>query len=176
MDLFTEGYIPRRALPEDIPGIMKIISDARRRLADAGINQWQDGYPDEAAIRNDVEKGNGWVTDDSEFPGPAAYAAIVKGPDPYYAEIKDGSWLYPDEPYFVIHRICVRDGRTHRGLAARLIRQAFLLAVSEGVNLRIDTHPDNLRMQHLAASAGFVRCGIVQVRDGARIAYELHFM
>lgn len=167
-------FCPRRAVEADIPQIMTVIEDARRRLFFLGIDQWQDGYPDEAAIRNDIEKGCGWVIDDSELPGPAAYAAIVKGPDPYYAEIKDGSWLYPDEPYLVIHRICVRDGRTNRGLAARLIQQASLLAAREGVNLRIDTHPDNLRMQHLAASAGFVRCGIVQVRDGARIAYELH--
>ena len=34
--------------------IMKIIKDAQNYLADLGIDQWQDGYPDEAQIELDI--------------------------------------------------------------------------------------------------------------------------
>ena len=40
-------------------------------------------------------------------------------------------------------------------------------------NLRIDTHAQNLVMQHLIVKHGFVHCGTVYVADGsARLAYQ----
>ena len=40
-------------------------------------------------------------------------------------------------------------------------------------NLRIDTHDDNKKMQHLIEKNGFIRCGIIYVYDGSpRIAYQ----
>ncbi len=40
-------------------------------------------------------------------------------------------------------------------------------------NFRIDTHNDNKIMQHVIEKNGFIRCGIIYVKDGSpRIAYE----
>lgn len=165
-------FCPRRAVEADIAQIMAVIEDARRRLADAGIDQWQNGYPDEAAVKEDIRRAYGWVLVDPESSLVVAYSAIAEGPDPYYSHIENGEWLLPDEAYLVVHRICVRDGFCRRGLALQLVNMAYSMACDAGVNLRIDTHADNLVMQRLASAAGFVRCGIVYVRDGARLAYE----
>jgi RimJ/RimL family protein N-acetyltransferase len=41
-------------------------------------------------------------------------------------------------------------------------------------HLRIDTHRDNVVMQHLIDKNGFQRCGIIYLANGdPRIAYEL---
>jgi RimJ/RimL family protein N-acetyltransferase len=41
-------------------------------------------------------------------------------------------------------------------------------------HIRIDTHHDNVVMQHVVQKAGFQRCGIIYIADGTpRIAYEL---
>ena len=47
----------RKAHPADLPEIMTIIHQAQKSLAEQGVDQWQDGYPDEAAILRDIEKG-----------------------------------------------------------------------------------------------------------------------
>ena len=40
-------------------------------------------------------------------------------------------------------------------------------------HLRIDTHEDNIVMQHLIIKNGFRKCGIIHIADGSpRIAYE----
>ena len=39
-------------------------------------------------------------------------------------------------------------------------------------NIRIDTHEKNLTMQKALARQGFVRCGLVRLREGERIAYQ----
>jgi RimJ/RimL family protein N-acetyltransferase len=40
-------------------------------------------------------------------------------------------------------------------------------------NIRVDTHKDNLIMQHLLAKSGYEKCGIIFVEDGSpRIAYQ----
>ena len=40
-------------------------------------------------------------------------------------------------------------------------------------NIRIDTHDDNLPMQHVLEKNGFIRCGRIWNEDGSpRIAYQ----
>ena len=40
-------------------------------------------------------------------------------------------------------------------------------------NLRIDTHRDNVIMQHLMQRHGFTRCGIIYLANGdERLAYQ----
>jgi RimJ/RimL family protein N-acetyltransferase len=46
-------------------------------------------------------------------------------------------------------------------------------------NVRCDTHPDNLAMQHVFDTCGFTRCGTIHVTDmgdrgHTRIVYQRH--
>lgn len=44
-----------------IPGILKIIDDAKCYLASKNIDQWQNGYPNEEQIRNDIANQESYV-------------------------------------------------------------------------------------------------------------------
>ena len=90
--------------------------------------------------------------------------AFLTGDDPTYAEI-DGAWL-SDRPYATIHRVA-SDG-THRGVFAEVM--AFAVAMQP--HLRIDTHAQNLPMQRQIERFGFRYCGVIQCRNGARMAFE----
>lgn len=47
------------------------------------------------------------------------------------------------------------------------------LGMEQSDNIRVDTHKDNLVMQHILKKRGFRRCGIIYVKDGTeRIAYQ----
>lgn len=155
---------------DHINDIMKIIGQAKRRMKKMGLDQWQDGYPNEEAIRNDKRKHQGhfflkWLE-------PAAYAAIVFDKDPYYEKI-DGKWLSDGEPYVVVHRLAVADEFLGLDLGRHILEFAERKARAKGVQwFRIDTHHDNIPMRNLIRDFGFTFCGVVQVRDGKRMAYE----
>ena len=54
----------RRTTPADLPAVAALYDEARAALRAAGVNQWQDGYPDGASARADMEKGAGFVLED----------------------------------------------------------------------------------------------------------------
>ncbi|MCR4827396.1 MAG: GNAT family N-acetyltransferase [Bacteroidales bacterium] len=150
--------------------IMEIIGQAKRRMKEQGLDQWQDGYPSEAAILNDIKHKQGHFF--IKKLEPAAYAAIVFDKDPYYEKI-DGRWLSDGEPYVVVHRLAVADEFLGLDLAKHILKFAERKARAKGVRwFRIDTHHDNLPMRNLIRDFGFTLCGVVRVRDGKRMAYE----
>jgi GNAT superfamily N-acetyltransferase len=103
---------------------------------------------------------------------PAAYAAIVFDKDPYYEKI-DGKWLSDGEPYVAVHRLAVADEFLGLDMARHILQYAEKRARIRNVRwFRIDTHHDNIPMRNLIRDFGFTFCGMVQVRDGKRMAYE----
>ena len=66
------------------------------------------------------------------------------GADPTYDIIYDGKWPN-DKPYATIHRIA------SSGEATGIMHTALQYALTLYDNIRIDTHRDNLVMQHLLA-------------------------
>lgn len=162
---------PEHALAKTshLQSIMTIIGQAKARMGAQHIDQWQDGYPNEESIITDINKKQGHVfVKDHQV---VAYAAIVHGKDPYYENI-DGQWLTNDN-YITVHRIAIHNDFLHRGYADHIIRYAEKYAKKQGIpSFRIDTHHDNLFMRNLIRNNGFTYCGIVQVRNGERLAYE----
>ena len=64
------------AYPNEIQRIMEIIQDAKESLAQRQVDQWQDGYPDEEIIFEDILESRGYVAvEDQEV---VAYAAVYK--------------------------------------------------------------------------------------------------
>lgn len=90
---------------------------------------------------------------------------FVEGEDPAYSII-EGAWLN-EQPYGVIHRLA-SSGR-EKGIA----RFVFDWCSQRSRNLRVDTHAQNLVMQHLFLSLDFVPCGTIFLPDGSpRFAYQ----
>lgn len=156
----------RKATQDDINKIMPIYDRARVFMAESGNPyQWGDSYPQREVIAADIANGNFYVcTEQGEICGAFA---LIFGADPTYAVIEEGAWLN-DAPYATIHRLA--SAGTHKGIA----EACFAWCRRQCANLRIDTHADNKVMQHVIEKAGFVKCGIIYVRDGsARIAYQM---
>ena len=82
--------------------------------------------------------------------------AFIPSPEPTYGYI-EGAWL-DDAPYYVIHRIAA--SRKSRGLFKAMLDYCF----GKTDNIRIDTHRDNVIMQHLLSKHGFAYCGIIYLQ------------
>ncbi len=76
----------RRATHNDCDAIMSIVRSAQQALAELGIDQWQDGYPEREVIHSDIDQGIGYVECD-EHDVPQGYIAIVFDGEPAYQQI-----------------------------------------------------------------------------------------
>lgn len=155
----------RKAMPCDIEEIMRVYEAARKFMRESGnLNQWTNGYPQKEILILDIEKENLYVCENDNKINAVFFMGA--GPDQTYLEIEQGRWLN-DLPYGVIHRIA-SDGTKHGVLA-------FCVEFCKTFfgEIRIDTHSDNLVMQHLLRKNGFKRCGIIHLANGdPRIAFQ----
>lgn len=161
-----EKVLIRPAGLEDLPLVMEIYDYARAFMrANGNVTQWVNGYPSEELIRQEIQDGHSFVCTDGDGEIVGTFCFIL-GDDPTYQQIYDGAWLN-DEPYGVIHRMGTNGKR--KGIAEACLDWSF----QHSDNIRVDTHRDNLVMQHILEKNGFKRCGIIYVRDGTeRIAYQ----
>ncbi|MQS76030.1 GNAT family N-acetyltransferase [Companilactobacillus halodurans] len=165
----------RQSIPDDLPKIVNIIEGAKETLRNRGVAQWQQGYPDEAILSQDINEKISFVLMlDGEVVGTAA---LQQGYDKNYQKMTTGAWSKDSEvTYSVIHRIAVEPGHQGQHLSASLVQQLLTMSYYLGYrDVRIDTHPDNLVMQHVISSNGFVEKGTITMDTDHRIrkAYQI---
>lgn len=158
---------------EDIDSIMVIIKQAQDFLASQNIDQWQNGYPNVEQIEKDINNNNSYKLTDSDNK-LMAILMFTTNKEPTYEHI-NGEWLTKGEnKYGVIHRLAISNEYRKMGLA-RFIFQYFetILADKNIKTLRVDTHPDNTRMQQVLKTMDYKYCGIINLEDKTtRLAYE----
>ena len=157
------------ATADDLPVCMKILDSGRSFQRQQGFTQWRDGYPGVEDVLSDIACGGAHLL--MVDGAPAAYVYIGFDGDPSYPAI-EGAW-HLDAPYGVLHRVAISEHFRGMGLSDVLFRLAGELVRSRGFDvLRIDTHEDNKRMQHILAKNGFSCCGIVLQNGEPRLAYD----
>lgn len=163
----------RKATFGDIDRITEIIIHASRRLHEAGIDQWQRGYPNRQSIENDIDNEVGMVLCLGDE--ILAYGAVIFSGERAYDDLTGGKWLTTSHSkapsYAVIHRLCVSEIFVGMGFAKQFMQAAEAMAQERAVSMRIDTHPDNKIMQRLVSSLGYGYCGDVVI-ESRRLAYE----
>lgn len=153
-----------------INDVMNIISQAKKYFKENNIDQWQDGYPNEISICNDIDLNNSYVLIDDDKILGTMYFRI--GDDITYKVI-DGHWL-TNGSYAVIHRIVVDSEYKGHSLAGIMLDYAIKQCQENNIHsIRIDTHKDNLSMQRFLNKHGFIACGTIYLENGdPRIAFE----
>ncbi|WP_119327216.1 GNAT family N-acetyltransferase [Companilactobacillus musae] len=165
----------RQATMDDLPKIIDIIDGAKKTLRDRGVEQWQQGYPDKEILKQDIEEDISFaLVLNGEVVGAAA---LQQGYDKNYQDMTSGSWdKNSDVTYSIIHRIAIEADHQGEHLSAALIQQLLTMSYYLGYqDVRIDTHPDNLVMQHIIESNGFEEKGTITMDedDGIRLAYQI---
>lgn len=162
----------RKAVPGDIPAMLGLYEEARLALRDMGVDQWQNGYPDQSCVEQDIAEGGSYVLEENGVPVACAYLAF--GREPTYEVIREGQWQTDPAAYGFLHRIAVSGRCKGKGAAALFFAELKRQATEKGLTvLRCDTHRDNLPMQRVLAKNGFSQRGIILVEDGTeRLAFE----
>lgn len=160
----------RKSCLDDVEDIMHLIHQAQNYFKKAGIDQWQDGYPQDTNIIQDIHQGKSYVIQNGKILG-TMYFAIEE--DPTYRVI-EGQWKTKHQPYAVIHRIVVDENHKGQNIAHQLLMYACQICQEKQIkSIRIDTHNDNLSMQRFLLKHGFEACGQITLSSGAlRIGFE----
>lgn len=161
--------ILRKAIISDIPDIWEILQQAIEQRKLDGSTQWQNGYPNEQTILDDLHKGYAFVYDLNEK--ILAYVAIVFDEDPNYFEI-EGNWL-SHGAYVNLHRIATSKAIKNQGIASRLLVDIEHFTIQKNVfSIKIDTNFDNVPMLRILEKLGYSYCGEVMVSGSPRKAFE----
>ena len=172
----------RKAIPQDLDGIMAVIDEARGTIASLGINQWQDGYPQREIIEADINNGVSYCIENTDTGEIVSTFAVFSDGEVLYDRIFDGTWRTGDSPsekkddvcYTAIHRVAISVKARGSGLSSAIINFVREIAIEKKkASLRIDTHEGNVVMRRMLEKNGFVHCGTIFLEDGdPRVAYE----
>ncbi|MBQ7821510.1 MAG: GNAT family N-acetyltransferase [Clostridia bacterium] len=162
----------KRASLDDIDAIMPVIKNAQEYLAAQNIDQWQNDFPNRGVVENDIKTAEAYILDDNGR--VAGYFVLYAPPEPVYDDLDGGSWLYSGENYGAMHRVAISGDYRGQGLAHMIYDKCEARSRELGyASLRVDTHPENKIMRHMAESHGFGECGYVYYYGNMqRIAFE----
>ncbi|CAM3202848.1 GNAT family N-acetyltransferase [Lactiplantibacillus plajomi] len=150
----------KKATLDDLDTIIDILSDGRNQLAESGVDQWQGDYPSRKQITADIMQGAAFLVN-SDDNATVGAVAVVQSPDETYTTAH-AEWLNQNDPYRVIHRVAIHSNHAGHGYATQLFEKVIdhiTRRHPEIKSIRIDTHSDNLAMQHLIAKMNFKRVG-----------------
>lgn len=147
----------RPAKVVEIPRILEITRACTATMRARGIFQWDEGYPSEAALSNDLERGELWVFETGGY--PVALVAVSTHMDDEYRPVQ---WLTESAGNLYVHRLAVHPDHQRRGIAGRLMDFAENKARDAGApSVRLDTFSRNAGNQEFYERRGYTRLGAV---------------
>ena len=155
----------RKAALTDGDAVLALYREAQAFLAAQGIDQWQDGYPNQETFLADVGRGESWVLE--EGGQVAATACLGLGREPTYDIIYEGAWGTEAPEYAFLHRIAVSGACKGKGVPSLFFQELERQARERGLPcLRGDTHRENKIMQRVMEKNGLSYRGVIYLEDG----------
>lgn len=160
----------RKSKDKDVTSIMEIISHAQEYFKEKEIDQWQNNYPNEDTIKNDIKKDASYVLESDGI--ILATTALFYEKEEPYTKI-DGKWL-SEKDYCTIHRLAVKPEEKGKNLASDILMFIEYICIEIGIkSIKVDTHTQNYSMRRFLEKNDFIYCGIIYLEDGSpRVAYE----
>jgi len=159
----------RKANVSEAPIIWSILQEAIEQRKQEGSRQWQDGYPNEQTVHDDIAKGYAYVLVDENT--IVAYAALIFDGEPAYEAI-EGKWL-TDGDYVAVHRVATSNAAKGKGVATQLLQLLEPFCLKRKVySIKLDTNFDNPAMLKILNKLNYNYCGEIFFKGASRKAYE----
>jgi ribosomal protein S18 acetylase RimI-like enzyme len=134
----------------------------------AGIEQWDEVYPDATVIARDIAARTLEVMCDGEV--IVACITVDRNMDPLW---KDLDWSDEGDPPAAVHRLMVHPTQQRRGLAKHFMLHAETVARAMGCrSIRLDSFLENRGAMALYQRLGYRRTGTATMRKGPFAGFE----
>jgi ribosomal protein S18 acetylase RimI-like enzyme len=139
----------------DVTAVMRIIALCLAQMRAAGIQQWDEIYPNIRVVEEDVRLRSLFVIRES---GPSVAAICLNDVQP--DEYRGVPWRCAAGRTMIIHRLCVHPDWQAHGLARELMDFAEERAREHGfAAIRLDAYTGNPRAVALYEKRGYQRVG-----------------
>ena len=153
---------------EDLPEPMTLYRAATRHMDVNGIPQWDEIYPAESFIRDDITSGQMRV---GIVEGRIAVAYALE--ECRTGDYEDAAWRYEEPVFVVLHRLCVHPDFQGKGVAKAAMDELEADVLSRGIYaVRLDAFSRNPVALHLYESRGYEKAGEITYRKGLFYLYE----
>jgi GNAT superfamily N-acetyltransferase len=150
------------ATADDLNSIVKIFRDAVENMIRNNIFQWDEIYPNEDVLANDIRKKQ---MHKAIFDN--AIVSIFVLNKEYDEEYANGTWEYKGSNFVVLHRLCVNTDYQNKGFGSRTMACIEEYLKNMGVeSIRLDTFSKNPAALKLYNKAGYKKAGEVNWRKG----------
>jgi len=163
---FTRNIRPANSV--DAAALLSLVRDCVAAMRAAGIEQWDEVYPNAETIARDLKASTLHVLDDGT--GIVASITIDQNLDPLWLGM---GWTAESEPAAAVHRLMVHPLQQGRGLAKQLMLHAENVARAQGCrSIRLDTFLQNPAAMALYPRLGYRRTGTAMMRKGEFVGFE----
>ncbi len=152
----------------DLMEILDLFHYSVKEMINSGIDQWDEEYPNEDIINNDLINSNGYgFYIDGKI---VSYMAIN---ELYDVEYNDINWKYDHNKSLVMHRLTVHPQYYKRGIAKNMLLFLENYIVESGhTGVRLDTFSKNPGAISLYRKFQYLEAGYVNFRKGKFIVFE----
>ena len=151
----------RLATAADMDAVVTLFHDAIMDMNDHNIPQWDDIYPTEAILRDDLQKGQLHVLETEA--GVVAAVVLNEICDPAYHVV---AWQFPG-PWVIVHRLCVTPHAQGQGVGRALMTAVENLARANGyAAIRLDAFSLNPHALRMYDRLGYAKRGEAIWRKG----------
>ena len=159
----------RMANESDRESIFEIYLEGSNSLKNDGVDQWQGNY---IPSFKDIDEHLGIDLYVLEYhKSVVSTVCLVEGIDEDYENIK-GKWN-TSIPYISIHKVATSNKYKKQSFAKKMMSYIENLAKRKRMDLRIDTHKDNIKMRNFILSCGYKYTGEVVLQGKLeRLAYD----
>jgi len=158
----------RKAELEDLNIIIGIFKDAINVMHDNNIYQWDEIYPTNIILEQDILKNQMYVGIEN-----GTIVSVVVVNNEFDEQYKNGSWKYDNERFAVIHRLCVNPIYKNQKLGKNTMIVIEDLLKKEGIQaIRLDTFSQNPYALKLYETLGYEKVGETNWRKGLFYLFE----
>ncbi len=153
---------------ENLTEIVSLIKSAVFSMEQMGIYQWDEIYPDEATIKQDIESGELYIGKVDDITA-VIYVINIHCDDEYI----NGDWQYPNSDYRIVHRLCVHPDFQNMGIGRMTMEHIETELSKKGIEaIRLDAFKDNPYALKLYKKLGYKIVGYADWRKGRFYLYE----
>ena len=161
----------RKATITDLEEIYSLVALAIDTMVQNDILQWDEIYPTKEDFRNDISHNHLYVgLVDGRI--VVVYALNQECEEEY----QNGSWKYSNEPFYVLHRLCVNPDFQNRGVAKQTLLHIETELLKNDIHaIRLDAFCNNPYALRLYDSLHYSRVGHANWRKGRFYLMEKYF-
>ncbi len=134
------------AQEKDFDVIWSMLIEAKAKLYEEEVFQWDDTYPTPEMIKRDIKGNDTYLVYKEE-----ELIAFLVVNDIIEDDVHDNiEWKYPNELYFVLHRLCVSTTTQGKGYGTKVVKQVEAMYRDKDIHIgRIDVFSTNAVAIHI---------------------------